>query len=132
MKRHVVMATLLLSLAACGEAGNEQTKQAASAPALRRDAARVCKRDLVLLVLELLPRERGYRLNTELLDSANLATFLQVQLPEYPPERRNVYVRLDSGRAAELRWLVPVIERAGGRAYEPDSTCSRTIVHPSH
>lgn len=96
-----------------------------AAPRLRTDAATVCNpRHQLPLVLEL-PAGGGFWLNKQAFDSAGLARWFQDGLAQRDPVQRLVFVRADSLRAGELRWLIPAIEAAGGGAYRPDSACLR-------
>lgn len=99
----------------------------AHASTLRRNAARVCRPSVDYPYMLELPASGGYRLNATPFDSTTLAEWFQTYLPDAPPERQIVFVRADSSRTSELRWLVPAIERTGAGAYEPDSTCMPPI-----
>jgi len=51
-------------------------------------------------------------------DSAALAVSLDSTLAYRPEDRRAVFLYLDSGRVnTDLAWIVPAVERSGGRAY---------------
>jgi len=121
-------AAAIFSSAACAKSENSSASQHDAVPSLRRDAATVCRPSIGgVLVLEL-PPEKGFRLNTEPFDSTRLVRWFDTQLARRVPDQRMVFIRLDSTRRDELRWLVPAIERAGGGAYEPDSRCA-PIIH---
>ena len=118
----------LFALAGCAKSEDSASSRQAVVPTLRRDAAAVCRPGIGLaLVLELGP-DNGYRLNTESFDSTRLVRWFDAQLARRNTGQRMVFVRVDSARRDELRWLIPAIERAGGGAYEPDSRCA-PIIH---
>ena len=51
-------------------------------------------------------------------DSASLPVSLERALAHRPEDRRVVFVYADTGRLnSDLAWIVPVIERSGGRPY---------------
>jgi hypothetical protein len=125
----VLKVGLAVALLACRQERAPQTGGIAVAR-LRTDAASVCDPSRQLpLVLEL-PAAGGFRLNRQALDSAELARWLRDGQARRDPAGRLVFVRADSLRARELGWLVPAIERAGGRAYEPDTACVRPVRAP--
>ena len=90
------------------------------AATLRPPSASACVRDLYLLEL---PSGGGFRLNREVRDSAGVARWLRDILPRRSGTGQTVHVRVEGGREAELRWLVPAITQAGGTAYEYDPSC---------
>ena len=115
---------IMAALAATGLAScrNEHGSAGSATPAahLRTDAAAICDKNSVQLVLEL-PAEGGYFLNKSPFDSVSLRAWFQQRLRERPPVYRLVFVRADSSRVDELAWLVPTIEAGGGEAYAPDT-----------
>ena len=118
---------LLLVLIGCTSDHPARHLVADSIPELRTDAAARCDPKRAYPFLLELPSTGGFVLNTRPLDSARLSRWFRVQLPQRAPEGRMIFVRFDSNRMRELRWLVPAIEAAGGGAYVPDSTCMRQI-----
>jgi hypothetical protein len=89
-------------------------------PLLRQRNALACKPDAYLLKM---PATGGFVLNTEPRDSVGIARWLRDVLPHRTGSGRYVNIEAGSDRSADLRWLVPEIERAGGEAYEFDPTC---------
>jgi hypothetical protein len=70
---------------------------------------------------------REYAANNTPLDSSALVGWLQMTLPQRRADQRRVFVWIDSSRtAADLEWIVPTIERWGGRAYAAEITCTYT------
>jgi hypothetical protein len=74
-----------------------------------------------------LPPEGGFILNAERRDSAGVARWASDVLPQRSAAGRRVIVRTDSARQADLKWLVPAIQTAGGEAYEYDPACQLQI-----
>ena len=89
---------------------------------LRRGAAALCDRHTDLWIW--LRTDGRYSLNTASLDSAQLVRALETALNAPRRLPRVVMVKLDPQQSTKLEWLVPLIERSGGVAYEPDSACS--------
>jgi hypothetical protein len=125
--RSVVFASLL-GILAIGACSVEHSRAAT----LKENAASVCKPGETLLI------------DSEFSDrfSLSVATPANVERPEplryavdsvdlliaihnivRPRPDKIVMVRLDPRRRAALPWIVDAIERAGGAAYRPDSTC---------
>jgi len=89
---------------------------------LRTGVAQVCDPGQPL-VLDLLA-SGVYELNRNRMDSAMLADWFQDFLAQRPPPHQIIMVRVDSARVADLRWVIPAIERTGGAAFELDSACA--------
>ena len=134
MLRRATLATLVLIVLpiACERA--EPGREAVAAGprtvsgALHQGAAAVCDPARTLLV----SARRGdstLRLNLAPYDSAHLA----VRLAEYfrraaiAPAQRVVLLDVDSSRAALVPPLIHMIERAGARAYAPDTACALAV-----
>jgi hypothetical protein len=110
----------------CGESSD-------GAPVLATGAAAVCdpQRPIVLD----LPRDGGFILNSEPLDSLGLASWFRAGLPITPRgastsaagSPRVVMVRAAEGREGQLRWIVPAIHASGGSAFAFDSLCAPPV-----
>lgn len=90
------------------------------------DAA-ACKPGVYLLEL---PRAGGFLLNHDLRDSAHVSRWIHDALVNRDTALRIVYIRVDSTRRDELRWLVPAIRSVGGRAYAEDGSCNPVVREP--
>src|SRR5947209_6256241 len=95
--------------------------------ALLHADARDCKPGVYLLEL---PREGGFILNHDPRDSARVSRWIQDALVHRDSGLRVVFVRVDSTRRDNLRWLVPAIRSVGGRAYAEDGSCKPVVRAP--
>lgn len=121
----IVGVYLVVIACACSKRAPARARKVSDRPTLRGNVAAVCAPGDPLLLD--VPKTGGYALNTLPLDSTRLAHWFEVQLARRVPAQRIVMVRVDSARRDELRWIIPAIERAGGGAYQPDSTCAPKI-----
>ena len=109
----------LSPLLVCVVAGFACSVNDSSAATLRDDAAAVCNPNRHLLVSS---SEAGrFMFNHAVVDSAQLLTALRNILPPRP--EKVVMVHLSNDRSAQVAWIVPAINAAGGEAYKPDSAC---------
>ena len=103
---------MVLVLASCHADEHERRLLPASAESCRPEA----------YLLEL-PPGRDFVLNGELRDSVGVMRWIRDVLPRRDSTGRFVNVRADVGRDRDLKWLVPAIRDAGGRAFRSDSSC---------
>lgn len=89
--------------------------------------ARACRPGVYLLEL---PREGGFILNHDPRDSTRISTWIQDALAKRDTALRIVFVRVDSNRQAELRWLVPAIRSVDARPYAEDGSCKPVVRAP--
>ena len=122
-RRHWPAAILVSAgcLISCGDSPRAN-HAAQSEPELRSGAESVCrtKPGSVSLYLQL-PADGGFRLNNVPLDSSGLAGWISTGLARWKSTPRFVLILADSGRQADLRWVIPSIEGAGAGAYRADS-----------
>lgn len=93
---------------------------------LHADAA-ACKPGVYLLEI---PREGGFLLNDDRRDSARVSRWIHDALVDRDTALRIVFIRADSSRRDELRWLVPAIRSVGARAYAEDGSCKPVVRSP--
>jgi hypothetical protein len=108
------------------------TVERSRAASLKENAASVCKPGETLLITSEFTDRYSLAVATPAnverpepiryaVDSVDLLIAIHNILPPRPD--KVVMVRLEPRRLAALPWIVAAIERAGGAAYRPDSTC---------
>jgi hypothetical protein len=86
----------------------------------------VCKRWPFIVALR---SDGAYSLNWQPADSAGVHAWLTNGFRRFPPERRNVLVRIDSSRkTASAAWIRSLVAAAGGSAFASEGSCANMVV----